>query len=379
MGLSDLLSKPVPEPIQPSQEEPALTGPWAPSVKRAGDGSATLVSPGLPPGRESLDKYLTEMGFDPKEWMLKPGTGVVTKRWTGLRRIWNPDIEQHETVTVDLESHRIDVVPRLVSVDVDELVRHVQAAPPATVRHVGEAGVFGVAIADWQTSKALADGTPVLTPSGWTTHGQLKPGDYVYAPNGKPVKVLEITGSRETDLYDVEFDRGVTLRASADHLWQGVRRMHPRKGDPEFGEKNWVYREHVMTTRELAGLETSLNVNGTQYTSRPLQVDVASPIQFGGEKDLPIDPYLLGFWLGNGSHKQGTITVNRKDADDVASLGHYIPSGERPGCRTLSVPGLCRQLIDNDLFGNKHVPEAYKWASIEQRLALVQGLSLIHI
>jgi len=91
-----------------------------------------------------------------------------------------------------------------------------------------------VCMADLQVGKALEDSTPVLTTEGWKRHGDLRPGMFVYGRDGKPKRILAVTGSTEQDLFDVTFPEGRVLRATSGHLWSGRRRMHP-KGHLQVG------------------------------------------------------------------------------------------------------------------------------------------------
>jgi hypothetical protein len=218
-----------------------------------------------------------------------------------------------------------------------------------------------VCMADLQVGKALEDSTPVLTTDGWKRHGDLRPGMHVYGRDGKPKRILAVTGSTEQDLFDVTFPEGRVLRATSGHLWSGRRRMHPR-GDTS----RWEDREMTLTTAEIAKI-TRMRVG----RMRPFKVWAHSPIELP-EASLPIDPYILGFWLGDGRASGGCIAKGAVDRDHLLTLGHEIKS--REGLCTVVVDGLTRDLRLAGLKDNKHIPEAYLQASPEQRLALLQGL-----
>lgn len=69
-----------------------------------------------------------------------------------------------------------------------------------------------------RSGKLLADSTPILTTKGWITHGELKVGDYVFHPSGKPVKVLAVSDKAHAD-YIVTFSNGETIRCHGNHEW----------------------------------------------------------------------------------------------------------------------------------------------------------------
>nr|DAK85130.1 MAG TPA: DNA polymerase II small subunit [Caudoviricetes sp.] len=226
---------------------------------------------------------------------------------------------------------------------------------------VSDASTKVVCLADFQVGKALEDSTPVLTTDGWKCHGDLRPGMFVYGRDGKPKRILAVTGSTEQDLFDVTFPEGRVLRATSGHLWSGRRRMHP-KGDTSRRED----RKMTLTTAELAKIaKTKANV------TRPFKVWAHRPIELP-ETTLPIDPYILGFWLGDGRATGGCIAKGAIDRDHLLTLGHEIKS--REGMCTIVVDGLTTALRLAGLKGNKHIPETYLRASSGQRLALLQGL-----
>ena len=249
---------------------------------------------------------------------------------------------------------------RLSYEDLEPVFREPLLPKPAPILKDDE-DTLVVCLADFQVGKALEDSTPVLTTDGWKRHGDLRPGMHVYGRDGKPKRILAVTGSTEQDLFDVTFPEGRVLRATSGHLWSGRRRMHHR-GDTS----RWEDREMTLTTAEIAKI-ARMRVG----RMRPFKVWAHSPIELP-EVSLPIDPYILGFWLGDGRASGGCVAKGAVDRDHLLALGHEIKS--REGLCTVVVDGLTRDLRLAGLKDNKHIPEAYLQASSEQRLALLQGL-----
>jgi hypothetical protein len=82
-----------------------------------------------------------------------------------------------------------------------------------------------------QIGKALALDTPIPTPSGWTTMGELKDGDIVYDENGNPCNVLHAHDIMyDRDCYEVEFDCGEKIIADGGHLWFTQSRTERNRG-----------------------------------------------------------------------------------------------------------------------------------------------------
>lgn len=192
-------------------------------------------------------------------------------------------------------------------------------------------------------TKAAPIDTPVLTPSGWVRHGDLREGDFVFAPNGKAVRVQGITPRFDTPTYRVEFKDGVSVDVSQAHEWilsNGKR----------------------VETRDL------------RTGSRPDSLSVGHPVEMPRQHGQVIHPYLLGAWLGDGDSASGMITAHMDDAYVlVENHGAVVSRRDRDVLR-LRVPGLQEKLRILDLLHNKHIPDAYSLGSIEQRWELLRGL-----
>ncbi|WP_274992074.1 replicative DNA helicase [Promicromonospora iranensis] len=68
--------------------------------------------------------------------------------------------------------------------------------------------------------KALALDTPLPTPSGWTTMGDVAVGDTLLAADGTPTRVVAATEVMQgRPCYEVEFDDGTVIVADAQHQW----------------------------------------------------------------------------------------------------------------------------------------------------------------
>lgn len=132
-----------------------------------------------------------------------------------------------------------------------------------------------------QLGKALALDTPIPTPTGWTTMGEIKPGQWVFGDAGEPVRVKAVSPVQHgRDCYRVTFSDGSDVVCDGDHLWTVDEYDH---GAP-VGERTATLNELV--------------VSGIKQGSRNrFAVRVAGALQLP-DAELPIDPYTLGVWLG---------------------------------------------------------------------------------
>ncbi len=73
--------------------------------------------------------------------------------------------------------------------------------------------------------KALGLDTPLPTPSGWTTMGEVRVGDRLLGADGRPTTVVAATEVMTgRPCYEVEFSDGTVIVADADHQWRTTTR-----------------------------------------------------------------------------------------------------------------------------------------------------------
>lgn len=237
---------------------------------------------------------------------------------------------------------------------------------------------------------ALALDTPIPTPAGWTTMGEIEEGDFVFGSDGKPVRVLGVAPVQiDHDCFDVRFSDGSSIIADRGHLWE--TRSFRTAAETSIGGS-----VGVRTTEEIAST-LRMVTNGGGYSHR---VKVAQPLDLP-EADLPVDPYFLGYWLGDGNAKDASISVDRRDTKSLVaqireagyatSVHTYAVSStgfptERPYYSVVSTALRKRRRVNPHedsvrgrlraigVLGNKHIPLTYLRASFSQRLAVLQGL-----
>ena len=144
--------------------------------------------------------------------------------------------------------------------------------------------------------KALALDTPLPTPSGWTTMGEVQVGDSLLGADGRAIRVVgatEVMTGRPC--FRVVFSDGTSVVADAEHQWVTSDRAARRSA---------TGRPQVRTTAELAATVRCATADRRLNHS----VATASALQLP-EADLPLPPYALGVWLGDGHSAGARITT----------------------------------------------------------------------
>lgn len=207
--------------------------------------------------------------------------------------------------------------------------------------------------------KGLALDTPLPTPTGWTTMGAVKNGDEVLGPDGYPCTVTMKSPVKHIGTYVVRFDDGSQVVCDSEHIWSTTTAADRRN-------------RKAASPRGMNELIDTFTYQGQRQHCIP----VSDPLQLP-TADLPIEPYLLGCWLGDGQHSRNVISKQDDLFDEIATAGHHLGKRQvdrRTGCVARTIIGLMPALRKANLLGHKHIPVQYLRASIEQRIALLQGL-----
>lgn len=288
------------------------------------------------------------------------------------------------------------------------------------MRAITEPGVRTMSVMSCtQIMKALDINTPIPTTSGWKLMGDIQVGDILFDENGaqtKVIKATEILVGRQC--YRVVFSDGEEVVCDAGHLW--------RVDDNR--DRNTTQETRVVETSEIAA--TFKNKFGRNRYAIPVAGQIEMPAA-----DLPVPPYTMGAWLGDGMTNRAAITLHE---DDDELLMHMMDEGVFPdvlartetGVLTVTIDFACRNRLlcprGHDMLelgqgggavaycseckrqqarrknhgipcdprcpyleslgvklralgvcgpdAEKRIPDIYKFASADQRIALLQGL-----
>lgn len=271
---------------------------------------------------------------------------------------------------------------------------------PQTMAFESDADVIGYGGAAGG-GKGLALDTRLPTPTGWTTMGVVAVGDWLLDERGQPCRVTAVSELSHRPCYRVTFDDKSSLVADDVHRWLtfDAKELHQlTKADPAWqaarrakrpsrakGTRSEAFTQglaarnaqrakagppptgSVRDTQAIA--DTLLTIQGRRNHAIPVQGALALP-----DADLPIDPYVLGVWLGDGSSANGNVTgIDDEIWPFVEAAGYEVSHSEKDA-KHHCVLGLKVQLRALGVLGAKHVPAAYLRGSYAQRLALLQGL-----
>ena len=239
----------------------------------------------------------------------------------------------------------------------------------------------------------------VLTPTGWKTMEEITVGSLVMTPTGKSVTVLNTFEPGVKDIYEFTFDDGRTARCCGDHIWKIYNIDWKRS-------KTGVWRH--LTTTDIIELHNN--------TKRTIGIPLVTMSEDNTDIDLPMDPWLIGFLLGDGSFRNNKVSFSTSDDELVEKvrskllpeycvkystrydysikftdskisqtahgknmseknrnfLGHILPNQKS------SSHHYVKTLMDLELMETyshtKFIPEIYFSGSYEQRMELIRGL-----
>ena len=235
------------------------------------------------------------------------------------------------------------------------------------------------------SGKCLQVDTLVRIPDGWKRIGDLKVGDEVYSADGTVTKVTGVYFQKPTDLYEVGFRDGRKVYATGDHLWPAIDQDGKYRIRTTLGIAKYILDRRDPVLRPI--------------TSGRLYSPLCKPI-VETEKNLPIDPYILGVILGDGCIAGKGIVITNPDTfiyDKVKRILEETTDNLETNLLRSTDPRKCPAFTirkKKDIEGNtntmrnaikelnlagtvsytKFIPEIYMYGSVEQRYAILNGL-----
>lgn len=234
-------------------------------------------------------------------------------------------------------------------------------------------------LAELQTGsgKAAPLHTKIRIPGGWSTMGEMRIGTKIIAPDGTVTQVTGVYPQGLKDIYRITFDDGRSTECCGEHLWK-------------------VYYINTSVRRRWKVVNTLEIIRLISMPNPRVYIQLIQPEDWS-DVEVPIDPYLLGVFLGDGTSANGTVSIVAPDAYIADEIKRLLPADcnvrkAKDTEKTLKCPvyfvrgntyGYAQNSFINSLrkFGlfkllsyDKFVPEIYKEGSLQQRLAIIQGL-----
>lgn len=216
----------------------------------------------------------------------------------------------------------------------------------------------------------------VATPAGWKSFEDLTLGDHVFDGRAMPQRVIRETPVlKDLKCFEVTFDDGQKITTPATNKWT----VQTRNGHDDG------FVEVTVCTEDLAHMKRQ----------RRSAISIPNGARLSNDVVLPVDPYLFGYWLGDGYAANGAFAVGRQDVEEVTAImmNVLLPYEtisstyyEYNLCHFLNVKNIqkpSRNAVNQSLFQrlrtlgvlrNKHIPDIYLFAGTEQRRALLQGM-----
>lgn len=228
-------------------------------------------------------------------------------------------------------------------------------------------------------NKMLALDTPIpLIDGSYKLNKDIVEGDLLVGSDGKATEVLKAHPIQLPErAFKITFENGDVIKAGGEHRWS-----------VKMADKNYNHR-----SKHWEKLPT-FRIYDLMKTGHKAWVPAVHEIDFT-EKDLPIDPYVLGAWLGDGNAHTNRFTSMDKEVVEGFKnwaekfyKGHIEPAKQQHAGRAVTyvivntpfrIMLKDMHLLKDNRYENckgnvKHIPDIYLQGSFEQRLALLQGL-----
>ncbi len=219
----------------------------------------------------------------------------------------------------------------------------------------------------------------ILTPGGWETMGDMLIGTVVCGPDGKNRKVININDCGEHDIYRIGFTDGTHTECSTNHLWTVERSTRAKT--------KWK-TVTAPTSEIIKDFKRKSPCGQIHYKYRIKKTD---PVIFKQGAELPLHPYVVGVLLGDGSINTGCVSFSSADEEIVKNVKDRLPNGcavtrdrdtytyriidtERYNKSSRARKAVAAAQIYRKTAGNKSIPDIYKFASVPDRINLLQGL-----
>ena len=212
----------------------------------------------------------------------------------------------------------------------------------------------------------------IKSPTGDITFKDVKVNDVIFDPDGGLQTVKAVHDIYDGEVYEVQVGNK-TCKVDSEHLFTVI---------DKHGKERVLDIKHILQYYKRVRKNSHRLTDGKDTTTElTYKIKNPSPVMYP-EAELPIDPYLLGLLLGDGSLVNST-RLGMRDKECIIRGMHNqgVTSNiyeAKKGYYSVNLGMLNSTLKDLGLFGTrsntKFIPSMYLTASVEQRLELLRGL-----
>ena len=257
----------------------------------------------------------------------------------------------------------------VIDCPIKELNLELIAPSTKTCTNSDQGGSKTVVIGKPGTGKCLGIGTPIVMFDGTIKKVEdVKVGDQLMGDDSTVRNVLSLCTGTD-DMYEIHQTKGDMYVVNKPHI---------------LSLKCTGYNSHQKGELLDISVGDFLSKSDTfqkRYKGYKTGVDFPS-------KEVALDPYMLGYWLGDGTSATSEITTIDEEVlvyfdQKLAELDLYIKEKGNSGIsyriRQVDTPKhygnhFLNFLRDNDLLNNKHIPQVYKVNDRDTRLQMLAGL-----
>ena len=227
--------------------------------------------------------------------------------------------------------------------------------------------------------ECLGKGTKVLMANGgFKNVEEIVVGDLVMGVDSKPKEVISTTSGID-NMFKVKQQKGIDYIVNSKHKL--YLEQHTNITSPRFKNTDGP---KLLNVEELEKLVT--------YKRKGTYGIKSSGIEFEDKSTLPIEPYLIGLWLGDGEISRFSIVVNTDTDNEILEYLKLVDGENYSLYKIKNIKANCtiftftRKHYDGKrnvgnitlralgVLNNKHIPKDYLITTRKNRLELLAGL-----
>jgi hypothetical protein len=250
-------------------------------------------------------------------------------------------------------------------------------------------GELAVILAPFGVGKALPNSNKIYTPEGYKLMGEIKVNDKVFGRNGKETKVIGVYPQGNRPIFKISFNDGTSTFCDEEHLWSVNSINQRNRSSWKNGKRIKLEPDNSFKVVKTLDLMDKLTFGSKK--SLNFKIPMVEPVEFN-EKELPINPYVLGVMLGDGYMKSSRFTTKDIEIADEISRTNSVNVSIKERCRDIDKSDVLVQecLFDVCVYGvtdklkslglydkksdTKFIPTDYLFNSKENRIELLRGL-----